>query len=770
MPPKLQRFDLLSNRQKRRRISLHRANLSYENHAEDSSSSSEISDVDIPLVVEPLVNNHRNVVQVDLNERYDDVPAVEPLDDNRRNVDQDVQNDQVRPDHDNFGADEEIETSDGETISSREGETDEEGHQDGFIEPDEDAERCHRDGSSSSDDDDDNDHFEENIASLARRRMKNAFLSAGLTHKQGNIILKALRENPFNHHYLPKDTRTVLDTPTFVASRFVQEVAGGEYLHIGFKYCILKKLELIPDDEIPEVLIIDFSTDGGALDNEGKWQFWPHQFRIFNIKDQRPMIAAVFKGSHKPSNAHDFYDALITEVNEVIENGGINIRGRMIPLQIRCFIADAPARAMVLNHYSHNSSNACSKCKVEGHRCDLQKYRGTMVFLGTQHPPRTDQEYRNCTDEDHHRGHSPLSLLPMDLVTGVPFESMHLRDLGNVKKIFRAHVHGKYECERLTGRKLDILDARMKALIEYCPSEFGRRPRDISKYSKFKAVEFRQILLYTAPAVLLDVFAEEYYLHFMLLHCVMRLLVSEGTSPVLYDFCQEAIEIYVRTCELLYGEPFMSYNVHGLLHVVDDVRNLGPLETFSAYCYENNMPEFRKRLRKPHLPLQQFCKRVFELEDFSQARIIDEERIQPTQIHSEGPLFGHIRQNCRQYKKIVIGKSTFATNLRDSCFITKTKEIGVIENIVQVNGNFIFIVRYFRVIQQLYNVGLTSQSVGVYHCIHLSNELNSVYLDGVEAKCYRIPKWQCREGQEERIIENEWICVTRLTPVSLPRN
>ena len=42
-----------------------------------------------------------------------------------------------------------------------------------------------------------------------------------------------------------------------------------------------------------------------------------------------------------------------------------------------------------------------------------------MLFSGTENPSRTDKEYLNCTDEDYHWGHSPLSLLLMDLVTQV---------------------------------------------------------------------------------------------------------------------------------------------------------------------------------------------------------------------------------------------------------------------------------------------------------------------------------------------------------------
>ena len=95
------------------------------------------------------------------------------------------------------------------------------------------------------------------------------------------------------------------------------------------------------------------------------------------------------------------------------------IRSRRIPLILRCFIADAPARTFVLNHYSHNSSNACSKCKVEGIRCTVPGFRGTMIFPGIRYELRTDEDYQKLVDDDHHKGRSPLAGF-FGLITRVP--------------------------------------------------------------------------------------------------------------------------------------------------------------------------------------------------------------------------------------------------------------------------------------------------------------------------------------------------------------
>ena len=168
----------------------------------------------------------------------------------------------------------------------------------------------------------------------------------------------------------------------------------------------------------------------------------------------------------------------VQEILEVLE-GGILIRNKLLSLTIRCLIADAPARAFVLNHYGHNSSNPCSKCKVEGQRCTVPGFAGTMIFQGTRHELRTDHDYQNLVDEDHHKGGSPLSPL-LGLTTRVPFEIMHSVWLGNCKKVISAHVSGKFGFRRMNGRKLEIINSRMLMLQQYCPSEFNRRPQEIT--------------------------------------------------------------------------------------------------------------------------------------------------------------------------------------------------------------------------------------------------------------------------------------------------
>ena len=117
-----------------------------------------------------------------------------------------------------------------------------------------------------------------------------------------------------------------------------------------------------------------------------------------------------------------------------------------------------------------------------------------------------------------------------------------------------------------------MISTRLNSLARYCPLDFARRPRAIEEYSKYKATEFRQFLLYTGPVVLYDVLKDEVYKHFLILHAAIRILVAESPSSPHLRFAESALQKFVLRNEELYGPTFNSYNVPGLLHLTNDVR------------------------------------------------------------------------------------------------------------------------------------------------------------------------------------------------------
>ncbi|XP_076301622.1 uncharacterized protein LOC143219570 [Lasioglossum baleicum] len=439
-----------------------------------------------------------------------------------------------------------------------------------------------------------------------RDRLASCFVDINITHSQGNKLLSLLRTHSCLRD-LPRDIRTLIGTPRGRAITSV--VSSGLYIHFDVESKIVQYL-LKSAKTIPDRLQLDFHVDGCTLDRASTIQLWPIQIRIVNIKNSRPIIVGIYKGEHKPEDPVAYLEQFVADINSIMSNGGIVLEGRTIPIVLRCFIADAPARALILNHKAHTSWQPCSKCKVRGKRVENR-----MVFPGVEHELRTDDDYAQILDKEHHKeGHSPLASLHMKMVSQVPFDYMHLVLQGVTKKVISALICGTYSrAVKLSSRHIRKINERMKLMYEYCPSDFVRRPRPLTLFTKFKATELRQFLLYTGPVVMYELLNNEaLYTHFLLLHSAIRILTSAALVKTYSQFARIALKQFVNSCEFHYGPTFPSYNVHGLLHLADDVDKYGVLDSYSAFAYENNMMFFRTKYRKPEKPLSQLAKRITE--------------------------------------------------------------------------------------------------------------------------------------------------------------
>lgn len=294
-------------------------------------------------------------------------------------------------------------------------------------------------------------------------RLASCFVDNNLTHVQCNSILALLRTHSCLST-LPKDARTLLNTPRNHIE--ISKVEPGEYIHFDLESKIVESLSNTSLNIVTD-LELDFSTDGCNLDKSSTIHIWPIQCRIVNLQHTKPIVVGIYKGAQKPHDPNAFFEKFVADIRSIMSKGGITFHDLKVNIRLRCFIADAPARAFILNHRSHTSSKPCSKCKVSGVHT-----KGCFTFNGINHSLRTDEEYVRCLDEDHHKeGGSPLSLIPIGMVSQVPFDYMHLVCLGVMKKLLTAWVYGKYSrLSKLSGRSLSVINARLNILKNYCPS------------------------------------------------------------------------------------------------------------------------------------------------------------------------------------------------------------------------------------------------------------------------------------------------------------
>lgn len=98
------------------------------------------------------------------------------------------------------------------------------------------------------------------------------------------------------------------------------------------------------------------------------------------------------------------------------------------------------------------------------------------------------------------------------------------------------------------------------------------------------------LLFYTGIVAFFGIIDYDIYLHFLLLHFAMLCVSKRLLSEKHLNCAQECFNNFIESSVALYGDNFISYNVHGLQHIVSDVRFFGTnIDDFSAFAYETNM-------------------------------------------------------------------------------------------------------------------------------------------------------------------------------------
>jgi hypothetical protein len=146
----------------------------------------------------------------------------------------------------------------------------------------------------------------------------------------------------------------------------------------------------------------------------------------------------------------------------------------------------------------------------------------------------------------------------------------------------------------------------------FLPSEFNRLPRSLEDVEYWKATEFRTFLLYTGPIVLKGRLKTSLYKHFMLLSSAVRLLISSETCNIHNYLANDLLKTFVSEYSFYYGEEYIGYNVHGLIHVSDFVLTHGALDLFSAFKFENYLQFIKKSSKNSKSPLEDIYNRIIE--------------------------------------------------------------------------------------------------------------------------------------------------------------
>lgn len=214
-----------------------------------------------------------------------------------------------------------------------------------------------------------------------------------------NSLLQILNKILPADQKLPKDAWTLLRTPKNV---IMKQVDQGQLWYYGIRRCI-EDLGAVVD--LDGVLQLSFNFDGLPIYNSASKNFWPLLMRVL-CPETRALVVGVWYGIGKPS-IEEFLSDFVEEMLVLLEVGIELDNGRIVRVNILNFVCDTPARSFLKNVVGFNAFHGCIICTEVG-----QYSMHRMSFPQCNIVDRTDEDFRNRRDAEHHRGDTPLERLP----------------------------------------------------------------------------------------------------------------------------------------------------------------------------------------------------------------------------------------------------------------------------------------------------------------------------------------------------------------------
>ena len=361
----------------------------------------------------------------------------------------------------------------------------------------------------------------------------------------------------------------------------------------------------------PNNISLTWNTDGVPLFKSSSFSLRPLYFIInelpYNkrIRRENMLFAGLWFWLKETTNANffaPFYQGL-----RKLEKEGVNVTvpdEAVGPLTSKvvviCGTCDLPAKCLVCNTVQFNGFYGCCKCKSPG-RTVKTSARGHMhVFpfneANVKGEKRTSTGFMedakdavNCGKPVNGvKGPCWLSALKYyDIIEGTAIDYMHCVLLGIVKMLLRLWFTKEHSSAPFNvSNHIKGVDQRLEQ-IKY-PNDISRCPRALESNLKYyKASELRSFLLFCGLPVLYGILPDDYFQHFALLSESIFILLLDSISEEQLLHAEKMLFHFCFMMAPLYGERYETANVHYLVHLVDNVRALGPLWTHSCFHFED---------------------------------------------------------------------------------------------------------------------------------------------------------------------------------------
>lgn len=594
-------------------------------------------------------------------------------------------------------------------------------------------------------------------------------LKENLTQSSLDRLLNGLQ------HFLPSEniprcSKTLYGRANCAAAP-VRVMEPGEYIHFGVAHVVsaVVRASLSAGNSPGETLSLMINTDGmNPYDITTKVTLWPIQIIVWEIGN-RPVIAGLYGGREKPKSSNELMGETVEELR-VLLNRGLIIDDRHYKVSVRAWVCDSPALSFLKCIKASNGKQGCPRCTAVG-----MSFSGRTIFENMHAEPRTNESFRQMTDREHHHGQCGLTVLPIDMVADFVIDPMHvvylrvtktmamrldkgklrfLRVLKNTKTgpkvVYVQQTESRKKGNGLSANQVRQLDERMERMTKEWPTEFQRTLNCFSDHSGWKAHQARTFVLYAIPLVLADCgLPKSRYKMALRLHCACRILscATRCKQPRLLALATNMLRDFVGKAGKEFGRHFSVYTTHCLLHLVDDVKRFGPLDSFSAFPYENNMRHLGKCVRGPKHPIRQVWsrfqeKRQTEVTGVAAWKVPDPRVVLGKTVSPRTTLFSAIRE----VKSVRWGQHRVALTRGDR-HVMLSSGIARVEAILhQHGGNVVLVCRMYGRTRNLYTWPLDSKELGIHLMCKSSELCENLVLVGLTEVIGKVAAFETPKG------------------------
>ena len=324
--------------------------------------------------------------------------------------------------------------------------------------------------------------------------------------------------------------------------------------------------------------------------------------RSERFKKENVILAGIVPGpSEPPLHMNSYLKPLVDELNELWEKG-IQVASPDIPHPVTlkaalvCAACDIPACRKVLGFCGHMSKRGCSKCtkafsynndKIDFggfSECPLRKEEDHRqeAYLAME---QTSASSRSKAERQFGSRYSCLmELAYFDTVRCHVIDPMHNLFLGTAKH-FTKNILLNSESPLIEKVQLPVLQERVDNCV--VPSSMGRIPHKIASLcSSFTADQWKTWTNVFSLFALHDILEDDHFECWRLFVHASRLL---SNSRITLDEAEKGHQLLLQFCnrfEQLYGSELVTPNMHLHTHLLDCIKDYGPIYSFWLFSFE----------------------------------------------------------------------------------------------------------------------------------------------------------------------------------------